>query len=223
MKENLSAWKTEPLPSPGFLKVIAFDCDGVLLDSKNANVRFYNHILQRFGYPSMLPEQTEYAHMHSAQESLRYLLGDGPQLEAALHYCQQMDFSQFFAYSICQPGLIEFLEALKPLYKIALATNRTVSTREVLRYFHLDPYFDLVVTAADVQFPKPHPESMERILETFEASPDQALYIGDSSVDEALATAADVFFVAYQNRALKAHLHIDHFRELYPHLLPAEE
>jgi HAD superfamily hydrolase (TIGR01509 family) len=203
------------------IRVVAFDCDGVLFDSKDANEHFYNHILERCGHPPMRPEQVEYVHMHPARESLRYLLGSGADLEAARRYCEEMDFRQFHARLRPEPGLVPFLQALKPLYRIAMATNRTVSTRDVLAYFLLEEYFDVVVSAADVSFPKPHPESMERIFEAFAVSPRQVLYIGDSSVDEALARATGVVFVAYKNTRLQADLHISHFRELYPLLLPA--
>ncbi|HBD08566.1 MAG TPA: beta-phosphoglucomutase [Syntrophobacteraceae bacterium] len=209
--------------STSSIRVVVFDCDGVLLDSKAANVRFYNHILARFEQPAVHPDQVEYLHMHSAQESLRFLFADGALFDRAWQYCQGMDFSQFHPYLRTEPGLVPFLRALKSNYHIALATNRTVSTREVLAHFELTPYFECVVTAADVTYPKPHPETMERIFTTFAATPQEVLYIGDSPVDEELARSTDVTFVAYKNPHLEAHLHIDHFLQLYPVLLNAEE
>lgn len=205
----------------GSLKLAVFDCDGVIFDSKEANVRFYNKILEMLDKPPVRQDQIETVHMLSARKSLEYLLEeeDGPQLETALRYCEKLDFRQFNDCLQCEPGLMSLLEGLKPTYKIALATNRTVSTREILEYFHLDHFFDLVVTASDVQFPKPHPESMERILHAFGVAPSETIYIGDSQVDEALASATDVFFAAYKNQNLKAHLHVSHFRELSDLLL----
>jgi HAD superfamily hydrolase (TIGR01509 family) len=192
----------------------------VLFDSKAANVRFYNQILAHLGHPPVHPEQQEYVHMHPARESLQYLLGNGRTFEAAWRFCQQIDFRQFNAYLRMEPGLVPFLQALKPHYHIALATNRTVSTQEVLTHFSLAEYFDVVVTAADVPFPKPHPETMERILLAFAAAPREILFIGDSPVDETLALATDVFFAAYKNPRLKAHFHVDHFDQLHPVLFP---
>jgi len=207
------------------LKVIAFDCDGVLFDSKEANIKFYNHVLERVGHEPVRPEQREYIHMHTVFESLQYLLGPGAAYEEAVRYCQTIDFAEFNAYMECEPGLREILEFVKGSYRIALATNRAVSTRDILAHFGLDKYFDLVVSACDVSFPKPHPESMEKILHAFSASPEQILYVGDSSVDEALAMATGVVFVAYKNPKLEAHLYITHFKELQAFLTgsaPAE-
>jgi len=198
------------------LKVIAFDCDGVLFDSKEANARFYSHIMDTTGYPPVRPEQQDYIHMHPVRESLRYLLGDDEEsFQKAWKYCQGIDFRAFNQHLRCEPGLHEILALAKAGYHTALATNRTVSTREVLSHFNLEKYFDLVVSASDVSFPKPHPESMERILDTFKVKPWEVLYVGDSSVDEALAGATGVYFAAYKNPHLEAHLHIKHFQELY--------
>jgi phosphoglycolate phosphatase len=203
------------------IKAVVFDCDGVLFDSKAANVQFYNQILARYDRPLVRPEQEEFIHMHPARESLRYLLGNGSAGEDAWRFCQTLDFRQFNAFLRVEPGLIPFLDAIKPHYHIALATNRTVSTQEVLSHFLLDKYFDLVVTAADVHHPKPHPESMERIFHSLAVTAKETLYIGDSQVDEALAIATEVFFVAYKNQHLQAHFHIDHFQQLHPLLVSA--
>jgi phosphoglycolate phosphatase len=201
---------------PDSLRVIVLDCDGVLFDSKEANVRFYNHILQQIGSRPVRPDQREYIHMYPVRESLRYLLEEESHFQEAWNYSQTIDFQEFNKHLSCEPGLVEFLAGAKRRYQIALATNRTVSTHQVLALFDLDQYFDLVVSALDVQFPKPHPESMEKIFERFGVSSHQVLYIGDSSVDEALAEATGVHFVAYKNPKLKAHMHIRHFRELHP-------
>lgn len=56
---------------------------------------------------------------------------------------------------------------------------------------------------------------MERIMETFAVLPEQVLYVGDSAVDEALAINTGVYFAAYKNPNLKAHLHLTHFNELH--------
>ena len=51
--------------------------------------------------------------------------------------------------------------------------------------FGLEKAFDFVVTAADVGRPKPFPGPLLRVLDYFGIAPDQALYVGDSEVDEA--------------------------------------
>jgi HAD superfamily hydrolase (TIGR01509 family) len=199
----------------GNLKVIALDCDGVLFDSREANIHFYTHIMGMIGRPPPREDQHEFVHMYPVRECLAYLTGgEGEDFDRALEYFKTIDFGPFNGYLTCEPGLVSFLKLAKKHFQTALATNRTVSTLELLNEFNLREYFDLVVSASDVQNPKPHPEIMERIFETFRVLPAQVLYIGDSRVDEALALATGVHFVAYKNSSLKAGLHINHFQEL---------
>ncbi len=39
------------------IEVVAFDCDGVMFDTINANMAYYNKILEHFGRPAMTPQQ----------------------------------------------------------------------------------------------------------------------------------------------------------------------
>jgi phosphoglycolate phosphatase-like HAD superfamily hydrolase len=74
----------------------------------------------------------------------------------------------------------------------------------------------MVVTSLDVRHPKPHPESLNKILLSFEITPEAACYIGDSDVDRETSQRAGVLFIAYRNDELKADHYISHFNELVP-------
>ncbi len=192
------------------IKAVIFDCDGVLFDSKNANVKFYNSILAHFGKPPLKKSQVDYVHSHSLNDSLLYLF-DSKEIDDVIEYCKGLDFKHFNKFLKVEPGLIEFLGYLKPRYKTAIATNRTVSMALVLKEFNLEEYFDLVVTAADVQRPKPHPETIIKILETFKLEPKQAVFIGDSEIDRQLADITGVIFIAYKNPELRAKYRVKSF------------
>jgi HAD superfamily hydrolase (TIGR01549 family) len=120
-----------------------------------------------------------------------------------------------------EPYLKEVLEQLRSKYKTAVATNRTTTMHLVLREHDLEGQFDHVVTAGDVQRPKPNPEMLLNILNFFNLGPEQAVYVGDSELDEQAAVAAGIPFIAYKNRKLMASSHIDSFRDLAKLLLPS--
>ncbi|MBW1975988.1 MAG: HAD family hydrolase [Deltaproteobacteria bacterium] len=200
------------------VKVIAFDCDGVLFDSKSANVCFYNTILGKFGLPPIQSHQEDFVHAHSAEESIKFLIADHQLAEKAWAYAKNLDFRSFFPYMKPYPFLKQCLVRLKQKFKTALATNRTVSTEEVLEYFGLKNLFDLVVCAADVPHPKPAKDMMECILNTFKVHPREVIYVGDSKVDEAFARQSGVIFVAFRNPLLDADLHVSGFKELLKRL-----
>jgi len=72
----------------------------------------------------------------------------------------------------------------------------------------------LVISALDVACPKPHPESLNKILAHFQVRPDEVVYIGDSVVDAEAAHRAGIPLIAYKNPQLEADLHVDSFRDL---------
>ena len=102
-----------------------------------------------------------------------------------------------------EPHLLETLELLKKkgIHR-AINTNRTTSMPILMERFNLWPYFDMVVTALDVKHPKPHPESIEKILQTLEVDQEETLFVGDSEVDRETAESSGVVFAAYKNKQI---------------------
>ena len=196
------------------IELVAFDCDGVLFDTAQANRFYYSRILQHFGRPALTEEQFRFVHMHTVHESVAYLLPDENTLEAAHVFRKTMDYRKYLSYLTVEPQLVALLEKLRPRIKTAIATNRTDTMEQLLAEFDLDGYFDLVVTSSDVKQPKPHPDALLKILDHFGLAPYQVIYIGDSRVDELAARAAKMPLVAYRNRELAAEYHIDSFGEL---------
>ena len=193
---------------------VVFDCDGVMFDSRQGNINFYNHLLAHFGLPLLREEQVAYIHMATADESIRYVFKGTPYLEQALAYRLQVDYTPFIRDMIPEPGLKELLALLKPKCGLAVATNRSNTIGKVLEVNGLTGYFDIVVSSLDVTRPKPHPESLLKILDFFSIRPDQALYVGDSPVDAETAKAASVLFVAYKNKNLDAAFHVEQLLDI---------
>lgn len=197
------------------VKVVVFDCDGVLFDSREANIHFYNHILKKFNAGFVKPEQVDYVHTHSVRESIYYLIEDTAKANEAFEYAKTVDFSSFFPYMALHNSVVSCLKNLRDKgYRIAVATNRTASTREVLQHFKIEGFFDLVVCASDVEHPKPHPDMLKKIMLYFGVSPHNVLYVGDSGVDEECARRAGVYFMAFRNSHLKADAHVEGFDDL---------
>ena len=186
---------------------VIFDCDGVLFDSRQANIRFYNHLLEHFGHPCMEEEDVAYVHMHTADESIRRIFRRSPHLEAALAYRLNVDYFPFIRDMVMEPGLREVLACLGLETGLGVATNRSNTIGAVLQHHELEGFFDVVISSLDVRRPKPHPEGLLRILDHFDIRAPQALYVGDSTVDADTALAARVPFVAYKDTGLRADYH----------------
>jgi phosphoglycolate phosphatase len=196
------------------ISTVIFDCDGVMFDSRQANINFYNHLLEKFGLPPMSESSVPFVHMHTADESVRHIFRGTPYVEQAQSYRLQMDYGPFIKDMIMEPGLKALLKVLKPRFVLAVATNRSNTIGPVLESFDLEQYFDLVISSLDVKNPKPHPESLYRIIDFFQARPQEVFYVGDSPVDEETAKAAGVVFISYKNRDLDADHHVDALLEI---------
>ena len=196
------------------IKLVAFDCDGVMFDTEQGNRFYYSDILQHFGRPAITDEQFGFVHMHTVHESMAYLFPDEHLLEAAHAFRKTMGYRKYLGYYTMEPQLVPLLDKLRPQIKTAVATNRTDTMDKLLAEFNLDDYFDLVVTSSDVKRPKPHPDALLKILDHFGLAPHQAIYIGDSQVDELAAKAANMPLAAYRNRELTADFYIDSLGEL---------
>jgi len=196
------------------IRAVILDCDGVMFDTAAVNRIYYNRILHHLGKAEMTDEEFAYAHMHTAEESLSRLFPDPAEYGAAQDFRKIMPYGDFIPYMAPEPYLKPLLKRLRPGYKTAIATNRTDTMPRVLAEFGLKEDFDMVVTALDVENPKPHPEELLKILDHFRLSPVQALYVGDTQLDELAAKAAGVVFAAFKNPDLSADFHISGLREI---------
>jgi HAD superfamily hydrolase (TIGR01509 family) len=196
------------------ISALIFDCDGVMFDSRQANINFYNHLLSHFGLPPMTQEKEEFVHMHTAAESVRRIFAQTPYQEQAQAYRMAMDYTPFVEDMIPEPGLERLLKMLWHKIGLAVATNRSNTIGNVLELNGLSKYFDIVVSSLDVRNPKPHPESLFRILRFFDIGSDEALYVGDSLVDYETARDAGIRFISYKNRKLAADYHLDRLMDI---------
>lgn len=195
------------------LKLVIFDCDGVLFDSRDANRAYYNHLLHKFGCPEMDAEELEYVHTHNVIDSVSHIFRHYPGIkkDAVDRYRTELDYTPFLEYMIMEPDLMEFMRLVKPLYHTAISTNRTTTMPLLLDIFKLRPWFEMVVTALDTPRPKPAPDGLVMILENFNLKVEEAIYIGDSEVDREHTKSLGMDMIAFKNPALDAEYHVSNF------------
>lgn len=196
------------------MKVITFDCDGVLFDSADSMRVYYNTLLNKMGMPELTNEQFAYAHMSTFNETLNYLFPNTELLAKAKAVAPKMSHKSVINAIKMEPSLIALLKKLRPLYKTAIATNRTYTIPIILKEHNIARFFDCIVSADDVARPKPYPDQLFKLLDFFDIDSDQMLYIGDSIVDQQAADAAGVDLVAYKNPSLVARYHIKSLKEI---------
>ncbi len=172
-----------------------------MFDSFRANLAFYQRIMAMMGRAPLdegNEEQMRILHTYANREVLAHFFPDRGDWEEAVRCAGRIDYRDFVPLMIMEEGFRETLDALQGMVGLGVCTNRSTSMEMVLRSFGLDSYFGIVMTAAGVANPKPHPEPLLKVLEHFAVAPGEALFVGDSEVDRLAAEAAGVPFVAYK-------------------------
>ena len=200
------------------LKLVIFDCDGVMFDSKDANRIYYNHLLEEFGHPLMDEQEEDYVHSHNVLDSVNFIFRKYPrEIEEVNQYRISVDYTPYLKYMVIEPDLKQFLGMLKPKFYTAISTNRSNTMPSVMKMHDLESYFDLVVTSLDVEQPKPHTEGLVKILNHFQLSASEAVYIGDSMVDREHTAGVNMRLISFKNPELPAEYHVNRFLDI-PHL-----
>jgi HAD superfamily hydrolase (TIGR01509 family) len=194
---------------------IILDCDGVLFDSLQANIAFYNHLLASFSKPPMRDKQIEFVHAATAEESVTYLFKGDTALEEARNLQRRTDYNRFIPYMKLAPHALESLKILKAEGKmLAICTNRSTSMPAILKHFGIADLFECVITSLDVTRPKPDPEGLLAVLRAFGLDSPEAVYVGDSIIDQVASRLAGIPFAAYGNPGLDADYHLRDFSQL---------
>jgi beta-phosphoglucomutase-like phosphatase (HAD superfamily) len=197
------------------LRLVIFDCDGVMFDSKDANRIYYNQLLEKFGHPLMDGQEEDYVHSHNVLDSVNYIFRKYPrEIEEVNQYRISVDYTPFLKFMVIEPDLKEFLGMLKPKFYTAISTNRSNTMPSVMKMHDLESYFDLVVTSLDVEQPKPHTEGLVKILNHFQLSASEAVYIGDSMVDREHTAGVNMRLISFKNPDLPAEYHVNSFLDI---------
>lgn len=197
-------------------KAVIYDCDGVMFDSSQANLAFYDRImtaLGRSGIDRSNAEQMRILHTFANRDVLARFFPDEGEFAAAVQAASAIDYRELVPFMHLEEGFIETLDALKPRVDLAVCTNRSTSMDMVLESFGLSGYFGCVMTASRAAHPKPHPDPLFKVLAHYRIRPDEAIFVGDSDVDRQAAAAAGVPFVSYKSD-LVALARIDRHEEI---------
>ncbi len=187
---------------------VIFDCDGVIVDSRESNNLFYNRVLEHFKLPPMTPEQEEFSFMATAMQALLHIVP--PHLHNQISYVttEVVNYHRDIMPLLrLQPGFVDFIDYLRAKQvRMAVHTNRRLEgIQTVLDIFGLPSYFNPVV-AADTAAPKPSPEGTLHICAAWQTLPENVLFVGDSEHDKEAAQGAGVVFAAFNSGSLRGQI-----------------
>lgn len=178
------------------VELVILDCDGVLFDSWDANVAFYDAVLAVIGEGPLDAIGRELCHRLSGPQLWGQLFDGRPQLlERARTAAASADYGPFYPLMRPTPDLIDTLERLAAHCPLALATNRGRTVAGVTKHFALERFFAAALGILDVPRPKPAPDMLLACLERTGVAAASAVFVGDTMVDRDAAAAAGVAYV----------------------------
>lgn len=193
-----------------------FDFDYTLADSSRGIVTCFRIVLNRHNYTDITDEAIKRTIGKTLEESFSILSGvtDPEQLTAfRKEYRLEADVHMNVNTRLFPDTLSTLKELKKRGARIGIiSTKYRFRILSFLEDYLPEDFLDIVVGGEDVTAPKPSPEGVLFALEHLGSSPQETLYIGDSTVDAETAQNAGVDFAGVLNGMTTA----EELRE-YPH------
>jgi HAD superfamily hydrolase (TIGR01509 family) len=180
------------------LKAILFDIDGVLVDTRQANIAFYQQLLSKFGYPPPTSEDV-ISHFHLTMwDSIKYYAhtNDSKIIDQFFDAGLKLEYPKHLM--VVPVNSQSVLTDLSLKYKLGLVTGRVNrGVRDFLDVFGHQDLFSVKVTAEEYTHPKPHPDPLLLATKKLQIKPKEAIYIGDMPSDIEAAQQAKMKSVIF--------------------------
>jgi phosphoglycolate phosphatase len=182
-----------------------FDLDGTLVETAPEIADAVNDTLRYFDWPVVTQQQVNDWIGHGTKELLIMALASvtkssveavrvSDDLKQALPIFDRYYQERCGTRSHLYPHVKEVLTRLRQQgSKLAVVTNKEGRyTDIVLRVHGLTDLFDIVISGDSFPVKKPNPTSVQNCLARWNVLPQQALFVGDSSIDAQTARNANI-------------------------------
>lgn len=210
------------------VRVLIFDLDGTLIDSKLDLAHSVNAMLEHMGrHP--LPHEMIYSYVgNGAPLLVRRALGEGvtdAEADQGLAYFLSYYRQHMLDNTVTYPGVREGLTLLDS-HPMAILTNKPVRfSQAIIHGLGLSRHFRFIYGGNSFEKKKPDPMGVACLLRDLDATPQEAMMVGDSDVDVRTARNAGIWAcgVSYGLGTESLRLHppdvmLDSLTELPAHL-----
>lgn len=191
---------------PHKIKLVIFDLDGTLIDSRLDLVHSVNAALRHIGRPE-LPEDVIASYVgDGAPILIQRALGNEPVDEALVRKGLEYFLTYYRAHKLdhttVYPGVCDALAAIQNASngrprKMAVLTNKpVVASRAIIEALGMNRYFSQVYGGNSFSTKKPDPEGARKLMEESGAAPEETAIIGDSHTDVETGRNAGLWTVA---------------------------
>jgi len=181
------------------IRLIVFDLDGTLIDSRKDLTNSINLMLTEF-HRQPLPEEIIAEYIGDGAGMLvRRALGDPDDeklVESALNSFLNHYREHKLDYTYVYNGVFDALNAIKDGRRMAVLTNKPVRPAEAIcDALGLSAYFFRIYGGNSFATKKPDPEGLTTLLREAGVMPEETVMIGDSDVDILTARRAQTWAI----------------------------
>jgi len=188
------------------IKAVIFDIDGVLLDSMEANIAFFQDLLQSAGYRKPSRKIIKENFHLTMIEMIKALLPRASEKEIlrAWNMGKTTDRKKYRELSKIPDRSAETIRKLSRKYRLGIVTGRIrAGVDSFFDVCKTRKYFSAVACFEDYEKPKPDAEPLLCALKKLGTKPEEAVYVGDAIIDMQAAKAAGTHFILYSKKKIK--------------------
>lgn len=182
------------------IKAVIFDIDGVLMDSFEANLKFFQDLMMKFGYSPPTREEFPPIFHLNMWDAIKVLTKSDSEEEIKKIWEAGRDRKVAYPVELLNmpEGTKEAIEILNRNYLLGIVTNRIKgSAFEASQLAKLKDYFKATVSYEDTVKHKPDPDPLFLAAKKLGVQPEEAVYIGDVGNDVKAAKAAGMKAIIY--------------------------
>lgn len=183
----------------GLIKGVITDFDGTLVNTFQANYNAYKETFSKFD-KTLTPEKYKEC-FGLRYDALCDALNVDKNIRKEIKELKKLYYKKYFSYMKVNVNLLKFIKLCKEnnVMTCIASTASKDNLYNVIDYFQIEDYFDIIIAGEDVSKGKPDPEIYNIALSKIGCNSNEAIVFEDSETGVNAAIAANIPYIKIEN------------------------